>query len=147
MVTESEFRVCLVCGKQLGYVNKRRFVHRKCIAELFRLHDCDMKWESDKTKTRRKEAEHIYALHFGAVSKELPAPRRRVLEKVIKSLTYRERQIIRLLYFNNFTYEGLGRKFNVTRERIRSIHYHALDKLRCRMTQLSICDFHDATTV
>ncbi len=53
---------------------------------------------------------------------------------VLKSLSYREREIIKLRYGigDDYTYtlEEVGRKFNVTRERVRQIEAKALRKLQ-----------------
>ncbi|MHC4884416.1 MAG: RNA polymerase sigma factor RpoD [Planctomycetota bacterium] len=56
------------------------------------------------------------------------------MESVLASLSYREREIIRLRYGigDDYTYtlEEVGRKFNVTRERVRQIEAKALAKLQ-----------------
>ena len=55
------------------------------------------------------------------------------LRSVLQTLTEREREIISLRYGlggNAYTLEELGRKFNVTRERIRQIEIRALRKLQ-----------------
>ena len=56
------------------------------------------------------------------------------IEHVLRSLTYREREIIRLRYGlgdgYSYTLEETGRIFNVTRERIRQIESKALKKLQ-----------------
>ncbi len=56
------------------------------------------------------------------------------MESVLGSLSYREREIIRLRYGigDDYTYtlEEVGRKFNVTRERVRQIEAKALAKLQ-----------------
>ena len=56
------------------------------------------------------------------------------IEQVLKSLTYREREIIRLRYGlgdgYSYTLEETGRIFKVTRERIRQIESKALKKLQ-----------------
>lgn len=62
------------------------------------------------------------------------------ITNVLESLTFREREIIKLRYGigDDYTYtlEEVGRKFNVTRERVRQIEAKALKKLqhpvRCR---------------
>ncbi len=62
------------------------------------------------------------------------------IDHVLESLTFREREIIKLRYGigDDYTYtlEEVGRKFNVTRERVRQIEAKALKKLqhpvRCR---------------
>ena len=56
------------------------------------------------------------------------------IEVVLRSLTYREREIIRLRYGlgdgYSYTLEETGRIFKVTRERIRQIESKALKKLQ-----------------
>ena len=59
---------------------------------------------------------------------------RRRINKVLKTLSYREREIIKLRYGlgdgYSYTLEETGRIFKVTRERIRQIEAKALRKLR-----------------
>ncbi|GIX04089.1 MAG: RNA polymerase sigma factor SigA [Planctomycetaceae bacterium] len=59
---------------------------------------------------------------------------RKKIEQVLRSLTYREREIIKLRYGlgdgYSYTLEETGRIFNVTRERIRQIEFKALKKLQ-----------------
>jgi len=59
---------------------------------------------------------------------------REKMEKVLDSLTYREREIIKLRYGigDGYTYtlEEVGRRFKVTRERVRQIEAKALRKLQ-----------------
>jgi RNA polymerase primary sigma factor len=56
------------------------------------------------------------------------------IEHILKSLTYREREIIKLRYGlgDGYTYtlEEVGRIFKVTRERIRQLENKALQKLQ-----------------
>jgi RNA polymerase primary sigma factor len=56
------------------------------------------------------------------------------IEKLLKTLTYREREIIRLRYglTDGYTYtlEEVGRIFKVTRERVRQIEAKAVRKLQ-----------------
>ena len=56
------------------------------------------------------------------------------LEEVLKTLTYREKKIIKLRFGittgHPYTLEEVGKKFGVTRERIRQIEAKALRKLR-----------------
>ena len=67
--------------------------------------------------------------------------RRRIL-KVLKSLSYREREIIKLRYGlgdgYSYTLEEVGHIFKVTRERIRQIEAKAVRKLQqpCRSQEL-----------
>jgi RNA polymerase primary sigma factor len=59
---------------------------------------------------------------------------RQRIESVLKTLTYREREIIKLRYGigDGYTYtlEEVGRIFKVTRERIRQIEAKAIRKLK-----------------
>jgi RNA polymerase primary sigma factor len=59
---------------------------------------------------------------------------REKLEALLKTLTYREREIIRLRYGlgDGYTYtlEEVGRIFKVTRERVRQIEAKAVRKLQ-----------------
>ena len=59
---------------------------------------------------------------------------REKIEALLKTLTYREREIIRLRYGlgDGYTYtlEEVGRIFKVTRERVRQIEAKAVDKLQ-----------------
>ncbi len=56
------------------------------------------------------------------------------IETLLKTLTYREREIIRLRYGltdgYNYTLEEVGRIFKVTRERVRQIEAKAVKKLQ-----------------
>jgi RNA polymerase primary sigma factor len=56
------------------------------------------------------------------------------IESLLKTLTYRERQIIRLRYGlvdgYSYTLEEVGRIFKVTRERVRQIEAKAVAKLQ-----------------
>ncbi len=56
------------------------------------------------------------------------------MEVVLKTLTFREREIIKLRYGigdgTTYTLEEVGRRFNVTRERVRQIEAKALRKLQ-----------------
>ena len=59
---------------------------------------------------------------------------REKIEDLLKTLTYREREIIRLRYGlgDGYTYtlEEVGRIFKVTRERVRQIEAKAVRKLQ-----------------
>ena len=59
---------------------------------------------------------------------------RQKIEELLKTLTYREREIIRLRYGlgDGYTYtlEEVGRIFKVTRERVRQIEAKAVNKLQ-----------------
>jgi RNA polymerase primary sigma factor len=59
---------------------------------------------------------------------------RQQLAKVLKTLTYREREIIKLRYGlgdgYSYTLEEVGHIFKVTRERIRQIEKKAIRKLQ-----------------
>ena len=56
------------------------------------------------------------------------------IEELLKTLTYREREIIRLRYGladgYSYTLEEVGRIFKVTRERVRQIEAKAVAKLQ-----------------
>jgi len=56
------------------------------------------------------------------------------IDNVLQTLTYREREIIKLRYGlgDGYTYtlEEVGRIFNVTRERVRQIEAKAIRKLQ-----------------
>ena len=56
------------------------------------------------------------------------------MDQVLKTLTYREREVIKLRYGLGdgypYTLEEVGRIFKVTRERIRQIEARAVQKLR-----------------
>ncbi len=56
------------------------------------------------------------------------------IEQVLKTLTYREREIIKLRYGigDGYTYtlEEVGRIFKVTRERVRQVEAKAIRKLQ-----------------
>jgi RNA polymerase primary sigma factor len=59
------------------------------------------------------------------------------IDQVLKTLTYREREIIKLRYglYDGYTYtlEEVGRIFKVTRERVRQIEAKAVRKLQQRL--------------
>ena len=52
------------------------------------------------------------------------------LEYVLHTLTERERRVLDFRYKEGLTFEEIGKRFCVTRERIRQIHAKALRKLR-----------------
>jgi RNA polymerase primary sigma factor len=60
--------------------------------------------------------------------------RRETLQRILGTLSEREREVIQLRYGLNgrapLTLDEVGRAFNVTRERIRQIEHHTLKKLR-----------------
>jgi len=70
-------------------------------------------------------------------------------ENVLKSLTPREEQVLKLRFGigdgTEHTLEEVGRTFNVTRERIRQIEYKALRKLRHPARAYLLKPFSDAT--
>jgi RNA polymerase primary sigma factor len=70
-------------------------------------------------------------------------------ENVLKSLTPREEQVLKLRFGigdgTEHTLEEVGRTFNVTRERIRQIEYKALRKLRHPTRAHLLKPFSDAT--
>jgi len=55
--------------------------------------------------------------------------RREIVELVISTLTDRKAAIVKAYYFEGGTYESLGRKYNVTRERIRQILTKAREQM------------------
>ena len=67
---------------------------------------------------------------------------------VLKSLTYREREIIKLRYGlgdgYSYTLEETGRIFKVTRERIRQIESKALRKLQHHTRSIHLKGFVEA---
>ena len=56
------------------------------------------------------------------------------VEAVLKTLTYREREVIKLRYGlgdgHTYTYEEIARIFKITRERVRQIEAKAIRKLQ-----------------
>ena len=70
------------------------------------------------------------------------------IDHVLKSLTYREREIIRLRYGlgdgYSHTLEETGRIFKVTRERIRQIESKALKKLQHATRAVHLQGFVDS---
>ncbi len=73
------------------------------------------------------------------------------IEAVLKTLTYREREIIKLRYGlgDGYTYtlEEVGRIFKVTRERVRQIEAKAVRKLQHPVRSRQLEGFLDAWTV
>ncbi|MFN9973932.1 MAG: sigma-70 family RNA polymerase sigma factor, partial [Phycisphaerae bacterium] len=69
------------------------------------------------------------------------------IDHVLKSLTYREREIIKLRYGlgdgYSYTLEETGRIFKVTRERIRQIESKALKKLQHHTRAIHLKGFVD----
>ncbi|MBX3386485.1 MAG: sigma-70 family RNA polymerase sigma factor [Phycisphaeraceae bacterium] len=70
------------------------------------------------------------------------------IDQVLKSLTYREREIIKLRYGigDGYTYtlEEVGRIFKVTRERVRQVEAKALRKLQHPVRARKLAGFIDA---
>ncbi len=70
---------------------------------------------------------------------------RQQIETVLKTLTFREREIIRLRYglVDGYTYtlEEVGRIFRVTRERVRQIEAKAVGKLQSPQRSKSLSGF------
>ncbi|MBN2584419.1 MAG: sigma-70 family RNA polymerase sigma factor, partial [Planctomycetes bacterium] len=70
---------------------------------------------------------------------------------VLKTLTYREREIIKLRYGigDGYTYtlEEVGRIFKVTRERVRQIEAKAIRKLQHPVRARKLEGFLDGATV
>jgi len=73
------------------------------------------------------------------------------IQHVLKSLTYREREIIKLRYGLgdgfSYTLEETGRIFKVTRERIRQIESKALKKLQHETRSKHLAGFVDESTL
>ncbi len=69
------------------------------------------------------------------------------LEKVLETLTYREREIIKLRYGigDGYTYtlEEVGRIFKVTRERVRQVEAKAIRKLQHPVRSRKLAGFLD----
>jgi RNA polymerase primary sigma factor len=69
------------------------------------------------------------------------------LDSLLKTLTYREREIIRLRYglTDGYTYtlEEVGRIFRVTRERVRQIEAKAVKKLQHPVRRQRLQSFLD----
>ncbi len=72
------------------------------------------------------------------------------IEQVLKSLTYREREIIKLRYGigDGYTYtlEEVGRIFKVTRERVRQVEAKAIRKLQHPVRSRKLAGFVDGDT-
>lgn len=72
---------------------------------------------------------------------------RQKIEQLLKTLTYREREIIRLRYGlmdgSPYTLEEVGRIFKVTRERVRQIEAKALSKLQHPVRAAQLVGFLD----
>ncbi|MEM9368066.1 MAG: sigma-70 family RNA polymerase sigma factor, partial [Planctomycetota bacterium] len=77
--------------------------------------------------------------------------RRQKIDSLLKTLTYREREIIRLRYGlgDGYTYtlEEVGRIFQVTRERVRQIESKAVRKLQQPYRAKSLVSFLDGAEV
>lgn len=73
------------------------------------------------------------------------------IEAVLQTLTYREREIIKLRYGieggYTYTLEEVGRIFNVTRERVRQIEAKAIRKLQHPVRSRKLEGFLEGTTV
>ena len=73
------------------------------------------------------------------------------IEQVLKSLTYREREIIKLRYGigDGYTYtlEEVGRIFKVTRERVRQVEAKAIRKLQHPVRSRKLAGFLDGAVV
>ena len=72
----------------------------------------------------------LYDIFGGEWEYPRPADFDGSLEYVLHSLTERERRILDFRYKDGLTFEEIGKRFCVTRERIRQIHAKALRKLR-----------------
>ncbi len=71
------------------------------------------------------------------------------IEAVLKTLTYREREIIKLRYGigDGYTYtlEEVGKIFKVTRERVRQVEAKAIRKLKHPVRARKLEGFLDGT--
>jgi len=71
------------------------------------------------------------------------------IEQVLKTLTYREREIIKLRYGigdgHTYTLEEVGRIFKVTRERVRQVEAKAIRKLQHPVRARKLIGFLDAS--
>ena len=85
--------------------------------------------ETGRVQKHAAEARH----HFPAIGAAQEMLRGRI-NKVLKTLSYREREIIKLRYGlgdgYSYTLEEVGHIFKVTRERIRQIEAKAVRKLQ-----------------
>ena len=74
---------------------------------------------------------------------------RQRIEQVLKTLTYREREIIKLRYGigDGYTYtlEEVGRIFKVTRERVRQVEAKAIRKLQHPVRSRKLAGFIDSS--
>ncbi|MCK4301015.1 MAG: sigma-70 family RNA polymerase sigma factor, partial [Planctomycetes bacterium] len=72
------------------------------------------------------------------------------IRHVLSTLTYREREIIKLRYGlgdgQTYTLEEVGRMFNVTRERVRQIEAKAVRKLQHPVRSRKLEGFLDSLT-
>ena len=72
------------------------------------------------------------------------------IEEVLKTLTYREREIIKLRYGigDGYTYtlEEVGKIFKVTRERVRQVEAKAIRKLQHPVRARKLEEFLDVLT-
>lgn len=102
--------------------------------------------EADKVRTGDLVADQREigpALHASDISL------RHRVEQVLKSLTYREREIIKLRYGigDGYTYtlDEVGKIFCVTRERVRQVEAKAIRKLQHPVRSCKLVGFLDAT--
>ena len=72
----------------------------------------------------------LYDIFGGEWEYPRPADFDGSLEYVLHSLTERERRVLDFRYKEGLTFEEIGKRFCVTRERIRQIHAKSLRKLR-----------------
>lgn len=74
--------------------------------------------------------------------KEIQETRTKLLEKLLSTLTDKEREIILMYYgigdYEEMTLEDIGKKFNLSNERIRYIKYKILRKLRSEAMEINI---------
>ena len=87
---------------------------------------------------------NVDAAQYASISQEMLRNR---IAKVLKSLSYREREIIKLRYGlgdgYSYTLEEVGHIFKVTRERIRQIEAKAVRKLQAPARSEELSGFLD----
>jgi RNA polymerase sigma factor for flagellar operon FliA len=70
---------------------------------------------------------------------ELRQLQQRIAE-VLKQLTTREQEVIRMHYFNSVSFEEIARHLELTRGRISQLHKRAIARLRPLLTKAEACD-------
>ena len=69
------------------------------------------------------------------ISEDIDKNRKFVLKKVLKILSRKEKYIIikRHLVYDSETLEAIGKKLNLSKERIRQLEFNAINKMRKRI--------------